>query len=46
MWNEGYDRDLAVYWISRQRNNWVKYREIVKMAKELFQQKNSRSSIG
>ena len=36
MWNEECDRDLAVYWISRQRNNWVKYRKMVKMAKKSF----------
>ena len=36
MWNEECDRDLAVYWISRQINNWVKYRKMVKIAKKSF----------
>jgi len=35
-WNEECDRDLAIYWISRQRNNWIKYRKMIKMAKKNF----------
>ena len=35
-WNEKYNRDLVIYWIPRQRSNWVKYRKMVKLAKRVF----------
>ena len=35
-WNKECNGDLAVYWIYRQRNNQVKYRKMVKMAKKSF----------
>jgi len=35
-WNEKCNRDLIMYWISRQRSNWVKYRKIIKLAKRVF----------
>jgi len=33
-WNKEYNRDFAIYHMSKSRNNWMKYRKTVKIAKK------------
>ena len=35
-WNKECNRDLAIYYTSKSRTDWMKYRKIVKIAKRLF----------
>ena len=35
-WNKECNRDLAVYQMSKQRSDWIKYRKMVKLTKRNF----------
>ena len=35
-WNKKYNRNLTKYWTFRRKKNWIKYRKMVKTAKQIF----------
>jgi len=35
-WNKECNRDLASYWASRKRIDWINYKKLVKIAKQVF----------
>ena len=35
-WNKKYNRNLTKYWTFRRKKDWIKYRKMVKTAKQIF----------